>query len=89
MAGTRDFLVTGAPQDLVAGLSLTVGTTYSLQNVDSVARIFVRIQATAPTAGARGNILAVGEFSYPTADPGDGIWVWTDRPPAALIVNDA
>ena len=72
-----DFEVTGTPQDILAALSLSTGTRYSIQNIDPRGRIFVRVQATAPAAGERGNIIVPFEYGYPTAGPGEGIWVWS------------
>ena len=71
----------------MAGLSLSVGTSYSLQNVDANARIFLREASVAPSGGAlRGHILA--PCAVLTIEPliGIGIWVWSDRSDGACAV---
>ena len=75
-----DFEVTGTPQDILAALSLSVGTRYSIQNIDPRGRVFVRVQATAPVAGDRGNIIVPFEYGYPEAAAGEGIWLWSPDP---------
>ena len=89
MPGTMDFVATGEPRDLIAALSLATGTMYSVQNVDPASRVFIRIQAAAPARTDRANVLHPWEVGYPTADPGESIWIWTDRPDAAVVVNEA
>ena len=85
-----DFDVTGTPQDIIAALSLSTGTRYSIQNIDPRGRIFGRVQATAPAAGDRGNIIAPGEFHYPEAGPGEGIWLWSpDAGGSVAFVTEA
>ena len=71
-----DFDVTETPRDIIAALSLSSGTRYAIQNIDPRGRIFYRVQATAPAAGDRGNIILPGQFHYPTAGAGEGIWLW-------------
>ena len=76
---TRNVDVGAAPMNLVSALALAVGTTYTLENVDPSARIFLRSAAVTPTGGAlRGHVLSPGELGYPTPEAGIGIWVWCD-----------
>ncbi|MCY4468371.1 MAG: hypothetical protein OXC08_06585 [Thiotrichales bacterium] len=90
MAGSLDHVVTDAPADLVSALSLTVGQAYSIQNVDPRDRVFVRIATAAPARTDRANVIPPYQFGYPTADAGEGIYVWTDLGrTAAIVVNQA
>ena len=90
MATARDFDVTPAPQDLLAALSLSPGVRYSIQNIDPGARVFARVQDTAPSIGDRANVIPPFGFGYPTAAAGEGIWVWTPDPGgSAIMVNEA
>ena len=72
-----DFDVTAVPQDLIVELGLSRGVRYAIQNIDSSGRVFARVQATAPVAGDRGFIIPPLAYSYPQADGGEGIWVWS------------
>ena len=87
---SHDFDATTTPQDVVAALSLTAGTTYTGQNVDTIATLRVREAATAPAATDRAHkIEAGGQFTI-APDPGEGIYVWTDDPAGcAVIVTEA
>ena len=86
---TRNVDLTTDPSNVVAGLSLVVGTSYTLQNVDANARIFVRVAAVKPTGGAlRGFV--VRPFEDVTISPvaNVGIWLWCDRTDGAKAVID-
>ena len=88
---TRNIDVGAAPTNIVSALSLTVGTTYTLENVDPSARVFLRSAAVTPTGGAlRGHVLNPGELGYPTPRAGIGIWVWCaeqDAPVKCVITE--
>lgn len=84
-----DFDVTESPQDLVAALSLSRGTTYAVQNVSPDARVFVRVQATAPARTDRAFVIRPFEFHYPQAGTGEGIFVWSPEGAAAVVVAEA
>ena len=63
--------------------------TYTLQNVDSNGRIFIRTAAVKPVGAAlRG--FAIGPFQDTTLVPvlNAGIWVWTDRTDGCKAVLD-
>ena len=92
MVATRDFIVTDVPQDLTANaaLALASGERWSIQNVDPRSRVFIRVQVDAPAVGSLGNFIAPGEHGYPTADAGEGIWVWSpDDDAVPIVVNSA
>lgn len=78
---TRNLDVTVDPTNIVTGLSLQVGQDYTVQNVDSNGRIFIREAAVKPTGGAlRGWVLHPnGGEGTVTPETGIGVWVWTDR----------
>ena len=84
---TRNFDATGDPANIVAALSLAVGTRYAIQNVDPNARLFVREAAVKPTGGAlRGFVLAPFESAGFKPQTGIGVWCWTDRADGARAV---
>ena len=86
---SMDFDATGAPADIVAGLSLAVGTRFTIHNTSTVATAFFREAAVAPAPSARAFRVEAG--SAVTIRPGaDAIWVWTDDSAGcALIVTEA
>ena len=81
---TRNVDITTDPSNLVSTFALTTGTRYTLQNIDSNARIFLREAAVKPTGGAlRGHVMgpagAATCFGTVRPDGVSGIWVWTDQ----------
>ena len=77
---SRNADVTMDPSNVVTALGLTVGTRFTLQNIDPAARLFVREAAVKPTGGAlRGFTLAPFEFGTFEPKAGIGVWLWTDR----------
>ena len=86
---TRNVDVTTDPSNIVSGLSLAVGTRYTLQNIDTSARIFLRQAAVKPTGGAlRGFRLAPSESATVSPTTGLGWWLWTDQSDGAKAVVD-
>ena len=83
----QDFDATNVPQDIVAALSLQIGTTYVAQNVGTVATAFVREAPAAPAATDRAFRTESGGFFYIKPE-GDPIWVWTDDPAGCPLVVD-
>ena len=89
---TRNVDVGAAPTNIAAALALNDGVTYSIQNVDPSAPIYVRTAAVMPTGGAlRGHVIQPFEFGYPSPSPGVGVWVWTDpkHAPARAVITEA
>ena len=86
---TRDVDVTGDPTNLVASHSMVTGTRYTLQNVDSDARIFLRTAAVKPAATMRAFVLA--PLADATIRPDDvvGIWLWTPDGDAKAVLDEA
>ena len=85
----RNVDATTTPTNIVAGLGLTVGTRYTIQNVDPAATVYVREAAVAPTGGAlRGFVLAPFVHATLVPDTGVGIWLWTGRADGAKLVID-
>ena len=83
----RNVDVTVDPVNIASSLSLTVGTAYTLQNVDANGRIFLREAAVKPTGGAlRGFVLE--PLAHGTIKPaaGLGVWLWTTRADGAKAV---
>ncbi len=71
----QDFDATTAPVNIVAALSLASGR-YTIQNVSTVASLFVRSASTAPAATARGFRLESGGHGMISGD--EATYVWTD-----------
>ena len=87
MAETIDFDLTGTPVDLIAGLSLKVGTVYAVQNASTTATARFRESDTAPAASARAfRIEAGGNLSIKANAPGDKIFAWTDAADGCPLV---
>ena len=85
----RNVDVTTSPSNIVSGLSLAIGTAYTIQNVDSNGRIFVREAAVAPSGGAlRGFVLVPLAHATIKPESGAGVWLWTDRADGAKAVID-
>ena len=90
MAATQDFTVTLAPRDIAGPLSLVSGTRYTIQNIDPAARVFLRVQVSAPARTDRANIIQPLGAGAVSIDTGEGIWCWTDdEAGAAIVVNTA
>ena len=84
---SRNVDVTTDPTNIVSGVGLTVGTRYTIQNVDPAATVFVREAAVKPTGGAlRGFVLAPFVHATLIPDTGIGIWLWTGRADGAKLV---
>ena len=75
---SQDFDATRVPADIVAGLGLAVGKTYSCQNVSTINTLLIRESANAPDPSARAfKVESGGQFTIePTANR--PIWVWAD-----------
>ena len=87
---SRDFNATAAPQDVVAALSLTAGTRYTAQNVDTIATLRIRQAAAAPAPTDRAHKVESGGQFVIEPQAGQGIWVWTDEAGGcAVIVTEA
>ena len=88
---SQDFDATAAPADLVAGLSLAVGTKFTVHNTSTVATAFFREAAVAPAPNARAfRVEASGAVTIRAKAAGDKIFVWTDDPGGCpLIVSEA
>lgn len=89
---TRNVDVGAVPTNLATALGLDDGKTYSIQNVDPSAPIFLRVAAVMPTGGARrGHVIAPFEFGYPSPSAGVGVWVWCDakHAPARAVITEA
>ena len=85
----RNVDITAAPSNIVSGHSLSVGVSYTLQNVDANSRIFVREAVVAPSGGAlRGFVLVPLAHATIKPESGVGIWVWCDRADGAKAVLD-
>ena len=83
---TLDHTANETPADLVWALSLVIGASYAIQNIDPRDRVYVKTATAAPSRTDRAFILQPFEFSYPSADVGEGIYVWTDLGRTAAIV---
>ena len=83
-----DFDATDSPADLVAGASLASGERYTVQNVSTIATLFVREQAAQPSLSTRAfRIESGGTFTLrPTGTP---IWLWTDNETCPVILSEA
>ena len=80
-----DFDASSDPADVAAGASLTQGTRYTVQNLSTVATLFIREQAGQPAATARAfRIEAGGMFTIKSA--GTPIWLWTDDPDGCPMI---
>ena len=83
----QDFTAQTEPTDIVAELSLSIGTAYSCQNVSTFATLRIREEIAMPdaTAGAF-RVEAGGSFQL-TPEAGTPIWVWSDDAPCPVILS--
>ena len=72
-----DYDVIDLPRDATTALGLSTGTRYAIQNIDPRGRVFVRIQADAPSVDDRANIILPWQFGYAEFDAGERIWLWS------------
>ena len=85
---SRNFDATGDPRSLESALSLTVGTSYYVQNVDPVASLRIRAAAVKPAATARAHIIAAGGSIVVEPEANVSNWGWTDDEACAVIVTE-
>ena len=83
---SQDFIARPAPADIVAALSLTVGTRYTSQNLSQGATLFLREGATAPQATDAAYRVEPGRDFTITPQAGAGIWLWTDGATAIPVI---
>ena len=83
---TYDVRALEVPQDLVASLSLTEGT-YTLQNIDRTAVLWLRESVDAPASGELGIRLMPGD-TWLAVVASEPIWAWSfDSAGCLLVVN--
>ena len=83
---SRDFNATEQPTDIVADLSLAVGTAYSGQNISTISTLFVREAVAMPDATAPAFRVESGSAFQIKPEPGQGVWLWTDEAPCKIIL---
>ena len=76
------------PADVVAAASLTLGVAYTVQNVSTVATLFVRDEATRPDAAERRFRIEAGSTFTIRPLAGVGIWLWTDEEACPVILTE-
>ena len=83
---TYDLRAVVAPQNLVAVLSLDEAT-YSVQNVDRTASLWLREGVDPPASGELGIRLAPGD-AWVMIVKSEGMWAWSfDSAGCSLVVN--
>ena len=91
MGTTRSLGVDAMPVNIVpaspAGLGLTTGQTYRLQNTGS-SFVYVAEATTSPTANSNALILRSHE-SIPVKPDGTNVWVWTHTGGSAVTAVEA
>ena len=85
----RDFDATATPRDVVAALGLKTRTRYFVQNVAAAGTLYMRRQTGQPAATARALCMEPSGYGHFEVDTGEGLWVWTDEPDVAVIIDDA
>lgn len=81
-----DFDATETPTDIVAALSLNVGTAYAGQNVSTISTLFFREAVAMPDATAPAFRVESGSAFQIKPEPGQGVWLWTDEAPCKIIL---
>ena len=82
-----DFDATETPADIVAELSLSIGTAYSAQNVSTTATLRFREADAMPDATARAFRVEAGGAFQLEPEAGTPIWIWTDEDFCPVIVG--
>ena len=77
------------PADVAAAASLTRGVAYTVQNVSTVATLFVRDAAVQPDAAERHFRIEAGSTFTIRPTAGVGIWLWTDEETCPVILTEA
>ena len=83
----QDFIAQTEPTDIVAELSLSIGTAYSCQNVSTFATLRIREEIATPDATARAFRVEAGGAFQLKPEAGIPIWVWTDDAPCPVILS--
>ena len=87
---TQDHEVTGTPVDIVAALSLRVGTRYGGQVVTRDVVVHLREAATAPDGSDPAHIIVPREPFTIKPDAGMGVYLWTAAGgPATVVLTEA
>ena len=88
---TRNVDATRDPVSVTAApLSLAAGTGYSLQNVDSSARLYFREAAVKPVGAARrGFVLQPLDTVEITPEAVAPHWLWTDEDGCRCVITEA
>ena len=81
-----DFSAVETPIDIVADLSLAVGTTYACQNISTFSTLRFREAVAMPGVIARAFRVEAGGAFQLKPEAGTPIWVWTDEAPCPVIV---
>ena len=82
-----DFSAVETPTDIVAGLSLAVGTAYACQNISPFATLRFREAVGVPGATAPAFRVEAGGAFQLKPEAGTPIWVWTNDPPCKIILS--
>ncbi len=84
-----DFDASPVPADIVSALGLAVGTSYVLQNLSTVATLFVREASAMPSATDRAfRIESSGTFTVKPVT-GSQVFLWTDDLVCPCIVSES
>ena len=82
-----DFDATTTPQDVFAALSFTVGVSYTGQNVDAKATLFVREDIAVPLVTARAfRVESGGYFTLKSVATADQAFLWTDDADGCAVI---
>ena len=88
MPGSLEFDATQTPADLIAGAGLSIGATYTAQNLSLTADVLVRSAATAPDPDDRAFRVSPGG-SFAIRPDGTPVWCWTESGTVPLLLDVA
>ena len=83
-----DFDATGNPADVVSVAGLMQDTRYTVQNVSTIATLFLREQAARPSLSTRAFRIESGGI-FTLRPDGTPIWLWTDNGTCPVILSEA
>ena len=86
---SMDFDASPVPADIVSALGLAVGTTYVLQNLSTVATLFLREASAMPSAAARAFRIEASGTIVVKPVTGAQVFLWTDNLVCPCIVSEA
>ena len=86
---TQNFEAGRQPADVALSLGLVPGTSYTLQNISTVATLFLREAPTEPASSEPAFRIEAGGYGTIKPTLGQGVWLWTDNTHCPVVISEA